>query len=66
MKPEELRDKSVDELEAILDDTLSELFVMRNEAQTSKDSKNSNKIRLARKDVARLKTILKEKELVTN
>ncbi len=66
LKTKDIRDKSVDELKAILLDTRKSLFEMTNEAQLSKDSSNRDKIRTMRKDVARLLTIIKEKDLITN
>lgn len=65
VKANELRDKSLEELEAILLDTHKQLFEQKNAIQTTKDVSNSNSIRLLKKDVARLLTVMKEKEVVS-
>ncbi|MEM1282731.1 MAG: 50S ribosomal protein L29 [Chlamydiota bacterium] len=66
LKAKDLRDKSVDELKAILLDTRKSLFEMTNEAQLTKDSSNRDKIRTMKKEVARLLTIIKEKDVASN
>lgn len=66
LKAKDLRDKSVDELKAILLDTRKSLFEMTNEAQLSKDTTNRDKIYTMKKDVARLLTIIKEKDVASN
>lgn len=66
LKAKDLRDKSVDELKAILLDTRKSLFEMTNEAKLSKDSSNRDKIRTMKKDVAKLLTVINEKDVVSN
>jgi ribosomal protein L29 len=66
IKAKELRDKSADELKAILLDTRKILFELSNEMQLSKESTNRDKIRTMKKDVARLLTVIKQKDVSSN
>ena len=61
MKAKELREKSVEELNTELLGLLREQFNLRMQKATGQESK-SHLIREARKNVARIKTILTEKE----
>lgn len=63
LKAKELKDKSVDELHALLLDTRKQLFELTNEGKLSKDSTNRDKICIMKKDVARLLTVIREKDL---
>lgn len=63
LKANELRDKSVDELLAILLDTRKQLFELTNEAKLSKDASSGDKLRTMKKDVARLLTVINQKSL---
>lgn len=60
MKNEEIRKLTIEKIEAELDDAREKLMKMRFQIATG-ELKDQNKPRLARKDVARLLTILKEK-----
>jgi large subunit ribosomal protein L29 len=51
---------SVDELQSTLDDLEKRLFELRSQAVTEK-LENSQAVKNARRDIARVKTILKEK-----
>ncbi len=62
LKPHELRDLSVDELKTKYNALLQELFNLRQQARTGKLEK-PDKIWQARKDIARILTVLKEKEI---
>jgi large subunit ribosomal protein L29 len=62
MKPSELRDLSVEELEARLVETKEELFNLRFQNATGQLD-NYKRLGILRRDVARLKTILREREL---
>lgn len=62
-KAEEYRDKSHDELEAVLQDTQREFFELVNEANLSKEVSALNKKRGLKRDIARIKTVMREKEL---
>ncbi len=61
MKSKEIRDMSVDQLKQHLISKEEELFNLKIQLST-KQLENPMKIREARKNVARLKTILREKE----
>lgn len=61
MKAKELRDLSVDELKAKLAAQRQELFNLRFQHATAQLEKTSS-LPAARKDIARILTILKEKE----
>lgn len=63
MKIKDLRELSDKELESKIIETKKELFNLRMKQSTGTLEKPS-KIRELRKDVARMKTILKERELV--
>lgn len=64
IKPEELRGLTVEELQEKMLSLKKELFDLRGKASGDKIEKPS-RIRDARKDVARILTILKEKEKKT-
>ena len=57
MKPEELRGKTVDELNDLLLDSKKELFNLRFQ-KTSGQLENTARIREVRRDIARVKTLL--------
>lgn len=61
-KAKDLRDKSVEELEASYNDTRKELFHLRNGMQRDKKSEKPHLVRLMKKEIARLLTILHEKQ----
>ncbi len=60
MKPKQLREMSRDELGSTLGDLERRLFDLRSQAVTQK-LENSKSIINARRDIARIKTILHEK-----
>ncbi len=62
MKAKEVRAMSVTELEAKLADLKKDLFFLRMQHATNQLD-NPTKIAAVKKDIARVKTILKEKEL---
>ena len=62
MRPIELRGRDPEELERDLQELKQELFSLDFEWQ-SEENPDSNKKRKIRKDIARIKTILREKEL---
>ncbi|MEC7839660.1 MAG: 50S ribosomal protein L29 [Chlamydiota bacterium] len=66
MKAKELRDKSVEELQAILLDTRKELFSIRNEVKETKKADNPEKTKHMKKFVARLLTVIREKSLAAS
>ena len=61
MKAKELRDMTTAELEAKLADLKKDLFVLRMQHATNQLD-NPNKINVVKKDIARIKTIIREKE----
>ncbi len=62
MKPKELRQLSVEELDSELHNLKEELFSLKFKHKTQRVS-NPLKIRTARRDIARLLTIKYEKEI---
>ena len=62
MKPNEIRALSDSELRAKIDEAKGELFRLRLQLATGQLD-NPNKIREVRRRIARLKTILREREL---
>ena len=63
MKPQEIRDLSLEDLKQRIISTEEELFNLKVQLN-SKQLENPMKIREARRSVARLRTILREKESV--
>ena len=64
MKANELRDKTIAELEAQLTSLKKDLFFLRMQHATNQLD-NPLKIQTVKKDIARVKTILRERELRT-
>jgi large subunit ribosomal protein L29 len=62
MKMDELRAMSDEQLQLTLKDTIKHLFHLRVQAATEKLETPSEK-KKARRDIARIKTLLREKEL---
>jgi large subunit ribosomal protein L29 len=62
MKPSELRAMSDEQLSLTLKDTIKNLFHLRIQSATDR-LETPSEIRKARRDVARIKTILREREL---
>ena len=62
MKAEEIRGLNPEELEKRIDDAHKELFDVRFRVET-RQLVNHNEIRRIKKDIARLETVLREKEL---
>ena len=60
MKASELRAKSVDELQAALSGELEKQFKMRMQLSTGQ-MKETHEVKLARRNIARIKTVLNEK-----
>lgn len=65
MKPKELRDLSQDELTAQLKTLKEQLFRLRFQLATAQ-LENPMRIRQVKKDIARVHTILRERELHEN
>jgi len=62
MKPEKIREMSVPELEQMLRDLQEEMFNLEFRLSTQ-NPENPLRIRLVRRDIARVRTILRENEL---
>lgn len=62
MKPSEIRSLSTEELRSKIDEAKEELFRLRLQLATGQLD-NPNKIRETKRFIARLKTILREREL---
>ena len=65
MKARELRDMSNDELETALQDRRKELFNLRFQSVTGA-LENSARLRLAKREIARILTVRTEREAQTN
>lgn len=65
MKAKELRNKSVDELNKSVVDLKTELFNLRFQLATG-ELENPMRINKVKKDIARIKTVLRERELNIN
>ncbi len=63
MKAKDLRDQSIDELEASLVDTKKELFELRNEQKRTRKLEKPHLLKEKKKDIAKLNTIIREKQL---
>lgn len=63
-KPKTLREQSVDQLKSSLSDVQDQLFRLRIQRQTERLEAPSEIIK-ARREIARLKTILRERELAS-
>lgn len=61
-KAKDLRDQSIEELEAAYGDTRKELFELRNQKEREKKLEKPHLLRSARKEIARLLTIINEKK----
>jgi large subunit ribosomal protein L29 len=62
VNPTELRNLTNDEIRSKLDETYKELFNLRFQ-MARRQLKDTNRMRQVRRDIARLKTILREREL---
>jgi large subunit ribosomal protein L29 len=62
MNPMEIRNLTTEEIRVRLDETYKELFNLRFQYST-RQLKDTSRLRQVRRDIARLKTILREREL---
>jgi large subunit ribosomal protein L29 len=65
MKAKDLKEQTVDELRVKERDLYDQLFQLRFQAATAQLEKPA-KIRLVRRDLARIKTVIRQKALETN
>ncbi len=63
MKAEELRNKSAEELNALLDENKKELYSLKNELKESKKIEKVHLLREMKKNIARILTVMTEKEM---
>ena len=61
LKPKELREQDAEKLRATLFDLRSELSKLRANAERGMSQKDVGKLRRARRDVARILTVMREK-----
>lgn len=61
-KASEFRDQSLEELEAVCRDTRKELFQLVNEWQRTKKLDKPHQLRQKKKEIARLLTVITEKQ----
>jgi len=62
MKASELREMNPDEMERVLSDKQTQLFTIRSQAVTEK-IENSKGISNIKRDIARVKTVIRENQL---
>lgn len=60
-KAKDLRDQSLEELEAIYEDSCKKLFELNSQFRSQKKREKPHEIKHARKDIARLLTVISEK-----
>jgi large subunit ribosomal protein L29 len=60
-KAKDLRDQNLEELEAIYDESCRKLFELINQFRSQKKREKPHEIKHARKDIARLLTVMTEK-----
>lgn len=63
LKAKELRDQTIDELKAVLVETRNAIYEFKNEIQQSKKLENPHVIPEKKKDVARILTVIREKQM---
>lgn len=61
-KANDYRDQSVEELEATCLDLHKELYGLRNDLKINKKLEHPHKIKLVKRDIARILTVLNEKK----
>ncbi len=61
-KAQTYRDQSVEELQSVELDLSKEIFELRNSMRLDSKAENPNRIREAKRDIARIKTIIGEKK----
>lgn len=66
LKAKDLRDQSVEELQATLVDTKKELFEILNDMKQTKKLENPHLLKQKKKNVARILTVIGEKQMPKN
>jgi large subunit ribosomal protein L29 len=62
LKAKDLRDQSIEELEAALLDAKKELFELNNELKQTRKIEKPHLLRERKKDIAKILTVIREKE----
>lgn len=62
LKAKNLRDQSLEELEATYSETCKKLYDLNNQRRLQRKNENPHEIRHVRKDIARLLTVITEKQ----
>jgi len=65
-KPQKFRDQSIEELQLAVVNERKKLFKLENERQENKTLERPHRIRESKKDIARLLTIISEKQAKTH
>ena len=63
LKAKELKDQTAEELEALELDYKGKLFGLVNKREKEKKSDNPAEIKMMRRDIARIKTVLRQKKI---
>jgi large subunit ribosomal protein L29 len=66
LKAKDLRDQAIDELEATLLDIRKELYFLKNEQKMTKKLEKPHMLREKKKDIAKLLTVIREKQMATS
>lgn len=61
-KASDLRDQTIEDLDAACSDARKELFTLRGEAAQDKKMEKPDRVRKKRKEIARILTVLHEKQ----
>lgn len=61
LKPKQLRDQAIEELEAVLFDSKKELYLLQNQLRQTKKLEKPHLLRQIKKDIAKILTVIKEK-----
>jgi large subunit ribosomal protein L29 len=65
MKAKDLQDQTINELEATLSDNRRKLFDMINEKRQAKKAEKPHLIKETKKDIARMLTVIRSKQLAS-
>jgi len=63
MQAQEIRTWTTEEIQGRLEDAYRELFALRREVAMGR-LEDHNRVKIVRRDIARMKTILRERELI--
>jgi len=60
LKPNQLRDQAIEELEAVLFDSKKELYLLQNQLRQTKKLEKPHLLIQIKKDIAKILTVIKE------